>query len=179
MPRKALWWMKNLFTAHLRVSNTITDVNTSLTTRIVALSPILRIGLSLGLSFGYSGGVYAADPSAHASRDAAVLLRVKPVLCIIDERQPDCEMTFLVEWNSGLRNNYCLEDDVSPAPLNCWVQESSGEYDEARVVKQSFKYQLMRTGQTEPLAEAKVELMTIDNSDRRRNRRSRHAWSIL
>ncbi len=88
-------------------------------------------------------------------------------------------MTFVVEWESGHRNDYCLGDNVSLAPLNCWVQESSGEFDESRVVRESFRYQLTRDGETQPLAEATVELMTIDNSDRRRSRRSRHAWSIL
>jgi hypothetical protein len=29
------------------------------------------------------------------------------------------------------------------------------------------------------LAEVIVELMTIESSDRRRNRRNRHAWSIM
>jgi hypothetical protein len=133
----------------------------------------------VALGMVLTGGVCAAERPANASTDPPVILRVKPVLCITDERQPDCEMTFLVEWESGHRNDYCLGDDVSLAPLNCWVQESSGEFDEARTVTGTFKYRLTRSGQTEPLAEAKVELMTIDNSDRRRNRRSRHAWSRL
>lgn len=126
-----------------------------------------------------AGNVGASESQPAAGKDVPVTLRVKPVLCITDERQPDCKMTFLVQWESGQENDYCLGDDISLAPLNCWVQESSGEYDEDRVVKQSFKYQLTRDGEERPLAEAKVELMTIDNSDRRRNRRSRHAWSIL
>ncbi len=123
-------------------------------------------------------GAICAD-EAPARGDAGVSLRVKPVLCITDERQPDCEMTFLVEWDAGQRNDYCLEDDVSLGPLTCWMQQASGEFSEDRIVQRSFIYQLTRSGQSQPLAEAKVELMTIDNSDRRRKRRSRHAWSIL
>lgn len=157
--------MKNQFTVHSRVSNTITDVNALLNIWLVILGIVL------------TGDAYSDE--SEKSGATGVSLRVKPVLCIIDERQPDCEMTFQVEWEAGQQNDYCLEDDVSLSPLNCWVRESSGEFDEARIVKESFKYQLTRSGQAQPLAEAKVELMTIDNSDRRRNRRSRHAWSIL
>jgi hypothetical protein len=131
--------------------------------------------LCLGLVL--MGNVCADETPARKSPE--VSLRVKPVLCITDASQPDCEMTFEVEWESGQANDYCLGDDVSLAPLNCWVRQSSGEYDEDRIVKQSFSYQLTRAGEEEPLAETKVELMTIDNSDRRRQRRSRHAWSIL
>jgi hypothetical protein len=133
--------------------------------------------VGVALAGAIPGSICAAEPRPNAAQ--AVSLRVKPVLCIIDKRQPDCEMTFQVEWESSQQNDYCLGDDLSPSPLNCWVQQSSGAFDEARVVNQSFKYQLTVDGETEPLAEAKVELMNVDNSDRRRNRRSRHAWSIL
>jgi hypothetical protein len=46
-------------------------------------------------------------------------------------------------------------------------------------VIQSFSYWLTIPGRDQPLAEARVELMTIHSTDRRRRRRNRHAWSIL
>jgi hypothetical protein len=105
-------------------------------------------------------------------------LRVKPQLCIISKREQACETSFQVQWESGRIGHYCLEDDDSASPLRCWQQESFGSFDEERVVIESFSYWLTAPGHDPPLAEARVELMTIDSSDRRRNRRNRHAWSI-
>ncbi len=113
------------------------------------------------------------------AQETPVTLRVKPELCITDRRKQDCETTFLLQWESGSIGHYCLNDDFSTVPLHCWEQKSSGSFDEARVVIRSFSYWLTTPGRDQPLAEAKVELLTIDSSDRRRSRRNRHAWSIL
>jgi hypothetical protein len=107
-----------------------------------------------------------------------VKLRVKPQLCITSKREPACEATFLVQWESKSVGYYCLEAEVAATTLRCWEQASLGNFDEERVVKQSFSYWLKSPGHDPPLAEARVELMTIDSSDRRRYRRNRHAWSI-
>ena len=107
------------------------------------------------------------------------MLRVKPELCITEKRKQGCEMSFLVQWESKRVGHYCLNDDSSTMALRCWEQESSGSFDEERVVIRSFSYLLTMPGRDQPLAEAKVELMTINTSDRRRKRRNRHAWSIL
>ena len=118
--------------------------------------------------------------TVHAqAQDLPVMLRVKPQLCITDRREQDCETTFLVQWESNHIGNYCLNDDFSALPLHCWEQKSSGHFDEERVVTRSFIYRLTMPGREQPLAEVKVELMTIDSPDRRRRRRNRHAWSIM
>lgn len=113
------------------------------------------------------------------AQDSSVTLRVKPQLCITDKREQGCEAAFLVQWKSKLVGHYCLNDDFSVVPLRCWAQKSSGRFDEERVVIRSFKYSLTMPGRDQPLAEVIVELMTIESSDRRRNRRNRHAWSIM
>ncbi len=151
--------MNRQFMGPLRASNTPTDMN-RLSTTLLALA----------------GTILAFEGQA---AEAPVTLRVKPLLCITDERNPDCDLLFEVEWKSGQPGNFCLGDDGSPSPLDCWEDADSGDFVEQRVVDQSFRYLLLRPGQLAPVAEARVELMTIDNSDRRRNRRSRHAWSIL
>jgi hypothetical protein len=115
---------------------------------------------------------------AHA-QDQPVLMSVKPELCITDKRTGNCEASFLVRWESEHIDQYCLGDDVSPAPLRCWQQVSAGKFDEDRVVTRSFIYRLILPDVDQPVAEVKVELMTIESPDRRRRRRSRHAWSIM
>lgn len=121
---------------------------------------------------------YAAVTVGVEAQDLPVSLRVKPELCITDKRGEACETSFLVRWESGAIGFYCLADDLSTTPLRCWERESSGRFDEERVVTQSFSYLLTTSGREQPLAAARVELMTIDSSDRRRNRRNRHAWSV-
>lgn len=121
---------------------------------------------------------YAATIAAADTQNPPVSLRVKPQLCITDKRGQPCEASFLVHWESGRIGYYCLTDDLSTTPLRCWERKSFGRFDEEREVKRSFSYLLTRAGHEQPLAAARVELMTIDSSDRRRNRRNRHAWSI-
>jgi hypothetical protein len=118
--------------------------------------------------------------AAHAqAQEPPVMLSVKPELCITTQREQDCETSFLVQWESEHIGHYCLNDEFSAKPLRCWEQMSSGRFDEERVVTRSFIYRLMMPGRDQPIAEVKVELMTLDSPDRRRRRRSRHAWSIM
>ncbi len=120
--------------------------------------------------------VTAVDAGA---KNLPVMLRVKPQLCITDKREQDCETSFIVQWESEQAGDFCLKDNLSTVPLYCWVQKTFGSFAEDRIVVRSFSYWLTMPGRDQPLAEAKVELMTIGSSDRRRNRRNRHAWSIL
>lgn len=113
------------------------------------------------------------------SRAEPVVLRVKPVLCITDKRTPQCKMSLTVEWRSRRPGSYCLYNDLSPEPLDCWNQESSGRHVEDRVVVRSFSYWLASGSVDLRIAEAMVEVMSTHSPDRRRHRRSRHVWSIL
>jgi hypothetical protein len=121
---------------------------------------------------------YAAGTAGAETQDLPVSLRVKPELCITNKSGQACETSFLVRWESEFIGFYCLTDDLSPTPLRCWERKSSGSFDEERAVTQSFSYLLTTSGRDQPLAAARVVLMTIDSSDRRRSRRNRHAWSI-
>ena len=113
-------------------------------------------------------------------RDDPVVIRVKPVLCITDERTPQCEMSLIVDWKSRHPGDYCLYNDFSAnEPLDCWQAQTAGRHVEDRIVDETFSYWLTRGGVDMRLAEAQVEVMSTESSDRRRHRRSRHVWSIL
>ena len=134
----------------------------------------MRIGLGfvLLLAFLWPG----ADAQAESG---PVKLSVKPVLCITDKRNQNCAMSFLVRWQSEELGFYCLYNDFSAAPLDCWEEESSAALEEDRVVDRSFSYWLTDRNFAVRLAEAMVEVLSLESTDRRRNRRRRHAWSIL
>ena len=121
----------------------------------------------------------AVSASAESPADEPVTLRVKPVLCITDKRNEHCEMSFIVQWESEYAGDFCLHNDFSDGPLDCWLERSSGRFDEDRVVVSNFSYWISVPHGETRLAEAEIEVMSTDSADRRRNRRSRHAWSIL
>lgn len=105
-------------------------------------------------------------------------LTVKPVLCITDNRNPSCDMSFLVVWQSGETGYYCLFNDFTEAPVRCWSEELAGQLSEDRIVRENFSYWMTGTNPDSRLAEVTVEVLHMDSDDRRRKRRTRHVWDI-
>jgi Protein of unknown function (DUF3019) len=123
----------------------------------------------------------AAPMRAFAQSDSTtptVELEVKPVLCVIDERMPLCEIEFLVTWRSDRPGYYCLFNDLAATALRCWDEERTGEMIEPRSVAEDFSY-WMTDAEDERLATATVEVLRVEEGDRRRRRRSRHIWDLL
>ena len=116
---------------------------------------------------------------AFASADAEMQLKIRPVLCIIDERTPSCQMSFLVLWQSAETGYYCLYNDFGHAPLRCWTEQRSGELSDNRTVDTEFSYWMTGDDNDSPLAAVVVEVLQLATDDRRRKRRSRHVWDIL
>lgn len=119
--------------------------------------------------------------SAQSDQAAApmVELKVKPVLCVIDERMPRCDIDFLVLWESDRSGYYCLFNDFVAAPLRCWSEEQMGELMEPRSVEQAFSYWMTGSDAGVELATVTVEVLRLDDGDRRRRRRTRHVWDLL
>jgi DUF3019 family protein len=118
-------------------------------------------------------------PAQPPEGPATVDLKVKPLLCIIDARTPECDIGFLVLWRSDRSGSYCLFNDFVPAPLKCWSEERAGELSEQRVVRDEFRYWITGNDTATELAAVTVEVLRMDDGDRRRNRRTRHVWDLL
>jgi len=114
----------------------------------------------------------AADP-------APVRLNVKPLLCVLDKNATACAVTFDIRWKSALAAEYCLNDQAAPTPLRCWPSAVSGEHRHERVVTEDFLFWLSPPAGTPRVAEAKIEVLRVGSTDRRRERRSRHVWDVL
>ena len=110
--------------------------------------------------------------------DDDMKLTVKPVLCVTDNRNPSCNMSFLVAWQSGETGYYCLFNDFAEAPVRCWSEELAGQLSEDRVVRENFSYWMTGIDPGNRLAEVTVEVLHMDSDDRRRRRRTRHVWDI-
>ena len=119
--------------------------------------------------------VFAVVPTAQADD---MILSVKPLLCITDNRNSVCEMSFLVVWESGERGYYCLFNDYGEAPMRCWNEEREGRMTDDRAVRETFSFWLTGTDSADRLAEVRVEVLRMDSDDRRRKRRTRHVWDI-
>ncbi len=105
-------------------------------------------------------------------------LTVKPVLCITDNRNPSCDMSFLVVWQSGETGYYCLFNDFIDAPVRCWSEERAGRLNDDRIAQESFSYWMTGSDSDSRLAQVDVEVLRMDSDDRRRRRRTRHVWDI-
>jgi Protein of unknown function (DUF3019) len=106
-------------------------------------------------------------------------LTVKPTLCVVDERTPECDIAFLVTWRSDRSGRYCLFNDLATAPLQCWNELTAGEHAEQRLVREEFRYSITGRDTATELAGVTVEVLRMDVGDRRRNRRTRHVWDLL
>lgn len=125
------------------------------------------------------GACVAALPAAAAAADPPVRLVVKPLLCVLDKDTTACTVTFDIRWKSVLAAEYCLNDEAQPAPLRCWPRVLSGEHRHERVVAQDFSFWLAPPAGAERVAEAKIEVLRVGSTDRRRERRTRHVWDVL
>ena len=105
-------------------------------------------------------------------------LTVKPVLCITDNRNPSCDLSFLVLWQSGDTGYYCLFNDFTETPVRCWSEEQVGRLNDDRIVRENFSYWMTGSDADSRLAEVTVEVLRMDSDDRRRRRRTRHVWDI-
>lgn len=107
-----------------------------------------------------------------------VTLTVKPLLCVTDKRNPSCDMSFLVVWQSSSTGYYCIFNDFAEDPVRCWTEERTGQVNDDRNVRQNFSYWITGGDLASRLAEVKVEVLRMDSDDRRRRRRTRHVWDI-
>jgi len=122
--------------------------------------------------------VGACLPAAGADLPAARLV-VKPLLCVTDKDVPTCSMNFSIRWKSDIAAEYCLNDSTLAAPLRCWTTASSGTHEQQREVSEAFIYWLGVPGGVQRLAEVKIDVLRLDSTDRRRDRRMRHVWDVL
>jgi hypothetical protein len=115
---------------------------------------------------------------ADEATDDDLQLSVKPLLCITDNRNPSCDMAFLVVWQSIATGYYCLFNDIADAPLRCWTEERAGRLNDERTVTKNFSYWMTGLDTAARLAQVDVEVLHLDSDDRRRRRRTRHVWDI-
>ncbi len=117
--------------------------------------------------------------AAENSEGGEATLTVKPLLCIVDQRTPSCDMRFLITWQSSETGYYCVNSELDSAALRCWQEARSGLHEDDREVAETFRYWLNRGADQPELASATVEVLRKDGDDRRRRRRTKYVWDLL
>jgi hypothetical protein len=118
--------------------------------------------------------------TAHAADSPSAKLTVKPQLCVLDRDDAGCQLAVHLQWAARIAADYCVSVDLVSVPLRCWERTSTGELRETRTASQDFTYWLQTADNAEErLAAAKVQVLRIGSNDRRRERRTRHAWDVL
>ena len=117
--------------------------------------------------------------SIPAAADETVELTVKPLLCIVDQRTPSCDMSFRIVWRSADRGYYCVLNSLEDEPLHCWSEQRGGQLDDERSAEGDFSYSINEGDGEAPLDTVTVQVVRVDSDDRRRRRRSRHVWDLL
>jgi hypothetical protein len=120
----------------------------------------------------------SCNPAAGADTAVARLF-VKPLLCVTDRETTVCSMNFNIRWKSEVAADYCLNDSASNVPLRCWTSAVAGTHGQKREVNEAFVYWLGAPGGAQRVAEVKIDVLRLDSSDRRRERRMRHVWDVL
>ncbi|MEM8815757.1 MAG: DUF3019 domain-containing protein [Pseudomonadota bacterium] len=114
-----------------------------------------------------------------ADENKIVELTVKPLLCIVDQRTPSCDMSFRILWRSAERGYYCVLNSLDEEPLHCWSEQRRGEVKDERSAREDFSYSINQGDGEQPIETVTVQIVRVDSDDRRRRRRSRHVWDLL
>jgi len=108
-------------------------------------------------------------------------LVVKPQLCITTVQRPACAVEVALSWQAPAPGDHCVFSDQSEAPRACWQASATGAMTENQVLKQNRSYWLTATdaARAQRLAQVEIKVVAAKSSDKRRNRRRRHVWSVL
>ena len=116
---------------------------------------------------------------ASAAEPPPASLTVKPVLCIVDERTPSCDLDFVIAWRALRLGYYCVLNDHDEEPMRCWADRQAGETTDRRELTESIEFRLEEGDAGILVASATVDVLRKDSDDRRRRRRTRYVWDVL
>ncbi len=119
-----------------------------------------------------------------SSGHADYKLMVKPQLCITTVQRPACAVEVELSWQAPTLGDHCVFSDQGEAPRACWQTSAAGLMTENQVLEQSRSYWLTAAdandAKNQPrLAQTEIKVLAAKSTDKRRNRRRRHVWSLL
>lgn len=98
---------------------------------IKSLNYILIIGFLIpGLSFSD----LALAESEGITSDG---LYLSPNLCLLSQKEEDCQIKIEARWKTPRKGEYCLMSNTQSTPLFCWDNNSSGRHTFSLKIKSS------------------------------------------
>jgi len=102
-------------------------------------------------------------------------LKVKPDKCISLSQGLICYQRVRFEWSLQEAGDYCLFEESTDKPLNCWTQLQSGTYLTEFASRKSKTYYLVNQESKQKLASATVQMAWVY----RNKKRSRGRWRLF
>ena len=97
---------------------------------------------TVGLLLVVSGGAVAQNDQCTPQ----LCWQVEPTVCISDQTNGQCDLTFNLRWNSQQPLSVCAE--LSDEPLYCWVGQTSGQLTHQTLIAGPQQLQLSVDGET-------------------------------
>lgn len=123
--------------------------------------------------------VYAYSFQAAAKQKSAVSLKAKPLLCVTDNENNECDIDLSVVWKATDIGRYCLFLHEEKGALQCWLEHNNGQWEKRKTIKNYAHFWMSRGKTPQKVAEVKVDVLNINPREKRRNRRRRHVWSLF
>jgi len=77
---------------------------------------------------------------------AQLCWQVEPTVCVSDQTERQCALTFNLRWTSQQPLSVCAE--LSDEPLQCWVGQTSGQLSHQTLLAGPLQLQLRVDGET-------------------------------
>lgn len=109
---------------------------------------------------------------------ANITLTIRPHICIAPRGESSCISRIEVSWQSDRLTDVCLHTGVEDAPLNCWNQSRSGEFDHRVTILNDLDYWLTAIGSAQVVVKSTVKYAALRPHRKHKRRRSVLPWSI-
>jgi hypothetical protein len=109
---------------------------------------------------------------------ANITLTIRPHICIAPRGESSCISRIELSWKSDRLTDVCLHTGLEDAPLNCWNQSRSGEYDHRVTILNDLDYWLAALGSAQVVVKSTVKYAALRPHRKHKRRRSVLPWSI-
>ena len=130
--------------------------------------------LTLIAVVGWMPAINAADEV----KTQVASLVAGPQVCVRDKGKTMCEMEAALIWEVPELGQYCLWDENSDKPIQCWTEAASGTVKLKFVGDTSRTFRLTRLEQRAVLASTTIKVMGALEQRLRARRRNR-IWRVF
>jgi Protein of unknown function (DUF3019) len=108
--------------------------------------------------------------------DEKVVFQLRPHLCLLSDREAQCDDELTAEWTSAAELSLCLYQEQEQSPLQCWTNTTSGNTKFAILLSQSTAFELR-----DPLTQKQHgrEIFQVSYAQKKFPHARRNPWSFF